>query len=186
MHHLSALNSATMSAFHFLADAALYTGIFYLQSKVSYSLLKYDLPATSSCSSETANSNHARSTSPQQQAALDYYCNRKTTDLSYKVVPVACILLTVGVLANVFLDGSLGNYVTLLASLLTAYNNGQNVVNPANALAADAKGDKQEDVLKVLKGITRGHWIDFMGFTVIFLTKACELLIDWKKGNWVF
>ncbi|CAB9530860.1 expressed unknown protein [Seminavis robusta] len=141
-----------------LSSAALYTGLAYLQGVVTYSLVAYDIPATSSESN--------------LKKTMDYYTTRKEADLSYKGVPVACVLLTGGVFANIAVQrGSVGSLLTLAAAFLTAFNNGKNVVDPVNALAADAKGDKvkERNLTEFMSGVTRGHWIDFAGFTTIFL-----------------
>jgi hypothetical protein len=133
--------------------AALYSGLFYLLGIVLYSLFAYDLSiADPTC----------------RQNAFDHYTSRKES-ISYKIVPVACVLLTTGVFANVYLEGgSAASVMALLAAFLTAFNNGRNVVNPVNALTADAKGDKQ-DLALVLSGVARGHFIDAFGFSLIFL-----------------
>ena len=147
-----------MSSFSLFASASLYTGLAYLLGKVLHSLLVYDIPATAS-----------EDNKPARQRAFDHYSSRKTTDQSYKVVPIACVLLTSGVFATaVSQGGSPASVCTLLVALLTAFNNGKNVVDPVNALVSDAKRDK-EDLLKALKGIARGHWMDVIGFAAIFL-----------------
>ena len=134
------------------ADCALYTGLCYLQTKVLYSLIVYDMPK-------------------DQQKALDYYTTRKEKDLSYKILPPFCLFLVGGVLGNVYQKGaSVPSLITLAVTFMTMMNNGNNAVNPVIQLTKDkeAKGDKL-DFQSTLNGVAKGHLIDAIGMTGIFL-----------------
>lgn len=147
-----------MTSLSYYAYAALYMGLGYLTGIVAYALIVFDLPATTSSPSDDK----------FLQKALDHYLNRQKTNLSYKLVPIACVLLTLGVISNVFLQRcSVGSILSLVAAFLTAYNNGSNVVDPANALAE--KNEDKLDEYAVLKGVTRGHLVDLVGFMGIFV-----------------
>ena len=100
--------------------------------------------------------------------------------------------MTTGVFANVYVQSaSWSSLTTLLVAFGTAFNNGKNVVDPINAIIEDPKGDKgggqthdnNTDFANVLEGVTKGHWIDVIGFTAIFVTR---LMVDWyiaKRGR---
>jgi hypothetical protein len=125
-------------------------GVSYLQAMCLFSLFAVDLPA--------------RSNDPEAvQKALAYYRDRNE-EISYKVVPVFCVLLTAGILANVVLHRDLSSLGLLGAAFGTAYNNGTNVVDPANSLATTKEKEDQ-----VLSQVLKGHAIDVFGFSALFL-----------------
>ena len=149
-----------------LADGTLYAGLVYLTGIVAFQLVRYDLPAAASTKDDKA----------AQQTALRHYTHRKSVDGSYKLVPWACVSLFVGVVANLYFRSTnrLEACGTLLAAFGTAVNNGSNVVNPINEWMAkkDAAKDDKDAVGSLLRQVQRGHWIDLVGFAIIFAFAA--------------
>jgi hypothetical protein len=96
--------------------------------------------------------------------AVSYYKSRKH-NTSYKIVPIACGCLSVGLFGNIWIRCadwiSLGQ---LCVAFGTAYNNGTNMVDPANSLA-----EKKAHESEILSRIAKGHVIDVLGFTLLFL-----------------
>ena len=133
---------------------ALITGLTYLQIAVTYSLLLVDIPATWNNTNKTIS----------LKTAISYYKHRKEA-IPYKVfVPIACVLLTGGVLLNAWYQRDLYSIIMIAVAFLTAMNNGKNVVDPATAI-----GDNKEKELDTLSTITLGHFIDFVGFTILWI-----------------
>lgn len=144
-------------------NAALYSGLVYLQGMVTSSLLRRDLPAAAAVDDRGG----SLSQRTRQQETLLYYKSRSSNDVSYKVVPVACVSLTLGVFGNLYYAPSrVASLSTLAVAFLTAFNNGKNVVNPINGFKAN--NDDEKAVASLLAQVRWGHWMDFLGFTTIF------------------
>ena len=119
-------------------------GLTYLQGMVLYAWTMVDLRG-------------------DQANALAHYQSRKN-HVSYKVVPVACICLTVGVFSNVwFRSADAVSLAQLAIAFGTVFNNGTNVVDPANSLK-EQKGHEGE----ILSRVRKGHLVDILGFTALF------------------
>lgn len=129
-----------------LADTALYAGLLYLQGMVTYQWILYDLPNNS------------------KAAAWQHHAHRTASHTGYQVVPVACISLLTGVLANLYVRADWASWGTLVAAVLTAVNNGTNVLNPINKAAT-----KDKDTATVLTQVRHGHEMDMLGFCVVFV-----------------
>lgn len=174
----------------YYSKLCLYAGLFYLQAMVLYSLIEYDAgPLVSSVwqSPPPKRPLHHPSTTAQASAAIRYhYQTRGTASYAYRLVPVACVSLTMGLLGNVcfhFLGQSSsssssslsdtaaerssgwGPILALIVGFATAWNNGQNVVNPANALTKSSA----VDAIVLQQQIAWGHVVDVVGFTILYL-----------------
>jgi hypothetical protein len=139
------------------SKGAMLGGISYLQAMCLYSLVVVDLPA--------------RSGDPKAvQNALAHYRARKEGSIFYKMVPFFCVLLTTGVVANVVVRRlDLSSLCLLGTTFGTAYNNGTNVVDPANSLATTPSTKEKDEQVLVLQQVLKGHAIDVFGFSALFL-----------------
>ena len=96
------------------------------------------------------------------ELAVTHYKSRKSQIL-YKAVPVACVLLTGGIIGSVLSRGfDAVSLLTLGLTFCTAFNNGANVVEPAKSL------DDRSRWHEILAKIFKGHFLDVAGFTAIF------------------
>lgn len=115
-------------------------GISYLSAIGIHTLIVVDLKAHNAAKNTRKITNISSSSSTtsilhvHELAAIEYY-KRRSGYLSYMVAPIACISLTLGILANLwFRLGDIWSISSLVVAFGTAYNNGANVVNHANSL----------------------------------------------------
>ena len=139
-----------MSLLESLIKGVFVFGLCYLQGIVLFALLTID------CLNDD-----------EKRAA--HYKSRKQTSAGYRFVPVACICLTSGVLGNIWIRS--GDWVSLAQlgiAFATAFNNGTNVVDPANSLSGEnPTTSKPNNEAAVLSRIKKGHLLDALGFTLV-------------------
>eukprot|EP00542_Grammatophora_oceanica_P019263 CAMPEP_0194030962 /NCGR_PEP_ID=MMETSP0009_2-20130614/4267_1 /TAXON_ID=210454 /ORGANISM="Grammatophora oceanica, Strain CCMP 410" /LENGTH=153 /DNA_ID=CAMNT_0038671005 /DNA_START=118 /DNA_END=579 /DNA_ORIENTATION=- len=143
---------------NYVSFLCLAVGLFYLTGIIAHSLYRVDYPFLST--------NNTDKTSPIPFAMAVRHYQTRNEGLPYKLVPIFCALMTIGVASHVFLEQSVLSVCILVAVAIPFYYNNAMVVGPALALADKKKTKEQQ--LALLRSIAKGHLLDLSGLGTAF------------------